>query len=53
MSLGKILGGIGVLIAIYLVISKGDETTKIISTIAKNSIAGIQTLQGRGSTVQV
>lgn len=43
----KIIAGIGTLIAIYLVLSNANETTKIISTIASNSIKGIQVLQGR------
>lgn len=47
MKLGNILAGIGILIAIYLFISRGDTTVKIIQTIAQNSIQGIKTLQGR------
>jgi hypothetical protein len=47
MNLGKIIGGIGVLIAMYLLIRNADETAKIIQTISSNSIAGIATLQGR------
>lgn len=42
-----ILSGIGVLIGIYLFISNGDKTVKIIDTVATNSIKGISTLQGR------
>jgi hypothetical protein len=44
---GKVVGGIGILIAIYLVVKNSAETAKIIQTISSNSIAGIQTLQGR------
>ena len=42
-----ILTGIGMLIAVYLFLSNGDKTVKIISTIAENTTAGIKTLQGR------
>jgi hypothetical protein len=47
MNAGKILAGIGVLIGIYLFVSKADQTAKIISTIASNSTQGIKVLQGR------
>lgn len=47
MNLGKIISGIGVLIAMYLVISRADQSAKIVGTIASNSINGIKTLQGR------
>lgn len=47
-EIGNILAGIGLLIAIYLFLSHGSTTAKIIQTIAENSIAGIKTLQGRG-----
>jgi hypothetical protein len=47
MNLGKVLAGIGVLIGMYLVISNGANSTKIIQTIASNSVSGIKTLQGR------
>jgi hypothetical protein len=46
-NLGKVIAGIGVLIAIYLLVSNADQTAKIIQTISSNSIAGITTLQGR------
>ena len=42
-----VLSGIGVLIGIYLFLSKGTQTVNIINTIASNSINGIKTLQGR------
>ena len=42
-----VLSGIGVLIGIYLFLSKGTQTVNIIDTIAENSIKGIKTLQGR------
>jgi hypothetical protein len=47
-EIGKWIAGIGVLIAIYLFLSKSDETTKIISTLASNTTQGIKVLQGRG-----
>lgn len=43
----KWLSGIGMLIFTYLLLSNGNYTTKIISTIATNSVAGIKALQGR------
>lgn len=46
-NIGKILGGIGVLIAIYLFLSNGNTTLKIINSIASNTVDGIQVLQGR------
>lgn len=46
-NVGKFVGGIGVLIAIYLFLSQGNSTVNIINTFAGNSIAGIKTLQGR------
>lgn len=42
-----VLAGMGVLIGIYLFLSKGKETTSIINAIASNTISGIRTLQGR------
>jgi hypothetical protein len=45
--IGKMLTGMGVLIAIYLFVANGDKTTSIISTIASNSVSGIKALQGR------
>jgi len=47
-ELGNIITGIGFLIAIFLFLAHGNTTVGIIQTIAKNSIAGIKTLQGRG-----
>jgi hypothetical protein len=46
-TFGKIVGGIGLLIGIFLLVSNADQTAKIIQTISSNSIAGIATLQGR------
>jgi len=48
--MGKVVGiisGIGLLIALYLFLSKSKETSLIINSIAGNSIKGIKTLQGR------
>ncbi len=46
-ELGKMLAGIGTLIAIYLFVANADKTAKIIQTIGSNGIQGIETLQGR------
>lgn len=46
-SVVKVLTGIGILIAIFLFLRNGDQTVKIISTLAYNTTAGIKTLQGR------
>lgn len=42
-----VIAGIGILIGIFLFLSRGDETVRIINSIASNSIRGISTLQGR------
>ena len=47
MNVGKMVAGIGILIGIYLFVKNSDQTVKIISTIASNSVTGIKTLQGR------
>lgn len=41
------IAGIGMLIAIFLILSNASDTVKIINSIASNSINGIQVLQGR------
>ena len=43
----KILSGIGVLIAVYLFLSQGKQTTNIINAIGNNGNKIITTLQGR------
>lgn len=43
----KILGGIGILVAIYLFLANGKQTVNIVNSIAENTIDGIQVLQGR------
>lgn len=43
----KVIAGIGTLIAIFLFLNNYRATTSIINTVAKNSINGIQVLQGR------
>ena len=50
-SVIKILSGIGVLIAIYLFLANGSNTTKIINSIGTNTIEGIQVLQGRSKII--
>ena len=47
----NILSGIGLLIAIFLFLSRADATTKIIRVIAENMINGIQVLQGRDEVI--
>jgi hypothetical protein len=42
-----VLGGIGLLIGIYLFLARGKESVSIINSLASNSISGIKTLQGR------
>lgn len=42
-----VIGGIGILIAIYLFLSQSKATTSIISSMASNATSGIKTLQGR------
>ena len=49
--LTKILGGIGILIAVYLVLSNGGQTIKIIDSISSNALNGIQVLQGRNKLI--
>lgn len=46
-DLVAILSGIGLLIAIFLFLNKGDQTVKIINSMATNSVKGITALQGR------
>lgn len=41
------IAGIGMLIAVYLILSNASESVKIVNSIASNSIKGIQVLQGR------
>ena len=43
-----VISGMGILIAIFLFLNNGSQTTSIINSIAKNTTAGIKTLQGRG-----
>ena len=47
----RILSGIGILIAIYLFLSNGTQTVKVINSIAGNMIDGIQVLQGRNKLI--
>lgn len=43
----KILSGIGVLIAIYLFLSNGNQTVKIINSFSEALSTNTQVLQGR------
>lgn len=45
--MGKIFGGVGVLIGIYLFVANGDKTVSIIKTLGTQGVEGIRTLQGR------
>jgi hypothetical protein len=47
-EVGNVLTGIGILIGLYLFLRHGTATIGIIQAIAKNSVEGIKTLQGRG-----
>lgn len=50
----QVISGIFVLIGIYLFLSQGDKTVKIISTLASNATKGIAVLQGRAvSTINL
>ena len=44
----EVVGGIFLLILVYLFLSRGRESVAIINAIAANTIAGIRALQGRG-----
>lgn len=44
----KIISGTGLLIALYLVISKATDTTKIINSLGGVYASSVKTLQGRG-----
>lgn len=46
--ISDVLGGIGILIAIYLFLSNGKQTTNIISSLLTNGTNAIKVLQGRG-----
>jgi len=41
------LSGIGILIFVYLVLNKGEQTVEIIKVISTNAVSGIKALQGR------
>ena len=41
------LSGIGMLIFVYLILRRGDETVSIIKAIANSGTSAIKTLQGR------
>lgn len=43
-----ILGGVFILVGIYIFVSKPEGTVAIIQTISSNAISGVKTLQGRG-----
>lgn len=45
--MGKIITSVFVLVGIYLFLSNGDRTAKIITSISSSATSGIKTLQGR------
>ena len=47
-SITDILSGIGVLIALYLVLYNADASVNLVSTIINSASNGIKVLQGRG-----
>lgn len=47
-SFMSIMGGVFILIAIYLLVSEGTKTVAIINALAKPSIEAVKVLQGRG-----
>lgn len=47
----KVLSGIGVLIAIYLFLSNGSQTVKIINSLGGNLADMTQILQGRNKLI--
>ena len=46
-----VLSGVGVLIAIYLFLSKSSETVSIVKTLGTQSINAVQELQGRSRLI--
>ena len=48
----SVISSIGILIAIYLFLSNSSQTVSIINSVAKNSINGIATLQGRNPVLK-
>jgi hypothetical protein len=46
-DLVTVLGGIGLLIGLFLVLNKGKDSVSIIEALGKNATKGIATLQGR------
>ena len=47
LNLGKIVSGMGLLIAIYLFVSNANDTARIITSLGENTTKGIKVLQGR------
>jgi len=47
MNIGKVVAGMGLLIAIYLFVANATQTSKIIASIGENTTKGIKVLQGR------
>ena len=51
-TVSKVLGGIGILIAIYLVLSRASDSVAVVDVIGKNAINGISVLQGRNTQIK-
>lgn len=46
-TLYKVLSGMGVLIAIFLILNNADASIKVVDVLGKNSINMVSVLQGR------
>lgn len=51
-TLYKVLSGMGILIAIYLVLSNASASVKVVDVLGKNSINMVSTLQGRNVQIK-
>lgn len=47
-KLGMILSGTGILIGMYLILSKSGDTVNIIKQLGNTYTSSVKTLQGRG-----
>lgn len=48
MNVGKLIAGMGLLIAIFLVVSNANNSAKIITSVGDSTFKGVKVLQGRG-----
>lgn len=51
-TLYKVISGIGILIAIFLVLNNASASVKVVDVIGKNAINGISVLQGRSVQIK-